>query len=118
MAWDERAFLASLTSVAPRTREAYASDLAGFVTWAERGGVSDPVAVDRTLLRRYVAHLTTRRYAKRSVARKVAALRRYFAWGSAHRPPARRSRRLAVRSPRRRAAAPGAPPGRAQRPPR
>ena len=82
MAWDEGAFLASLTSVAPRTREAYATDLAAFVTWAERGGVSDPVAVDRTLLRRYVAHLTTRRYAKRSVARKVAALRRYFSWGA------------------------------------
>jgi integrase/recombinase XerC len=82
MAWQEGDFLASLTSVAPRTREAYASDLAGFVEWAERGGVTSPDGVDRTLLRRYVAHLTTRRYAKRSVARKVSALRRYFAWAT------------------------------------
>ena len=37
-------------------------------------------AVDRVLLRRYLAHLTTRRYAPRSVARKAAALRRYFGW--------------------------------------
>lgn len=82
MAWHEREFLASLTSVAPRTLEAYGSDLAGFTTWAERGGVVDPNGVDRTLLRRYVAHLSTRRYAKRSIARKVSALRRYFRWAA------------------------------------
>jgi integrase/recombinase XerC len=80
MAWHEREFLASLTSVAPRTVEAYGADLRGFVTWAERSGLEGPEPVDRTLLRRYVAHLATRRYARRSVARKVAALRRYFGW--------------------------------------
>jgi len=80
MAWHEGDFLASLTSVAPRTVEAYGTDLAGFVAWAERGGVTAPDDVDRTLLRRYVAHLSTRRYARRSIARKVSALRRYFAW--------------------------------------
>ena len=82
MAWDEGAFLASLTSVAPRTVEAYAGDLAGFVEWSGRGGVTGPAEVDRTLLRRYVAHLATRRYAKRSIARKVSALRRYFTWAA------------------------------------
>ena len=82
MAWDEGAFLASLTSVAPRTVEAYAGDLAGFVEWAGRGGVTGAEDVDRTLLRRYVAHLATRSYAKRSIARKVSALRRYFAWSA------------------------------------
>jgi site-specific recombinase XerD len=80
MAWHEGDFLASLTSVAPRTVEAYGTDLAGFVAWAERGGTTGPADVDRTLLRRYVAHLATRRYARRSIARKVSALRRYFAW--------------------------------------
>jgi len=82
MAWHEGAFLASLTSVAPRTVEAYGRDVAGFVAWAERGGVTGPAVVDRTLLRRYIAHLSTRRYAKRSIARKVSALRRYFAWAT------------------------------------
>ena len=33
----------------------------------------------RTNLRRYLAFLTTRQYARRSIARKAAALRRYFA---------------------------------------
>jgi len=82
MAWHEREFLASLTSVAPRTLEAYGTDLVGFITWAARGGVDGPRGVDRTLLRRYVAHLSTRRYAKRSIARKVSALRRYFRWAA------------------------------------
>lgn len=80
MAWHERDFLASLTSVSPRTVEAYGSDVRGFVVWAERAGFDGPEGVDRTLLRRFVAHLATRRYARRSIARKVAALRRYFGW--------------------------------------
>ena len=33
-----------------------------------------------TILRRYLAFLTTRQYARRSIARKAAALRRYFKW--------------------------------------
>jgi site-specific recombinase XerD len=82
MAWDDGEFLRSLTSVAPRTLDAYRRDLAGFTAWAERGDVRGPDAVDRTLLRRYVAHLTTRRYARRSIARKVSTLRRYFAWAA------------------------------------
>lgn len=80
MAWHERAFLSSLTSLAPRTLEAYERDLAAFAEWAERGGHEGPGSIDRTLLRRYVAHLATRRYARRSIARKVSTLRRYFAW--------------------------------------
>ena len=82
MAWHEEDFLGSLGSVAPRTLEAYGRDLAGFVEWAGRGGVHGPEQVDRTLLRRYVAHLSSRRFAKRSIARKVSALRRYFRWAA------------------------------------
>jgi len=48
----------------------------------------------RILLRRYLAYLSTRRYSKRSLARKSAALRRYFAWslrsGRTRDDPARR----------------------------
>jgi integrase/recombinase XerC len=80
MAWHERDFLASLTSVAARTVEAYAGDLRGFTEWAERAGVAAPEEVDRRMLRRYVAYLATRGMARRSVARKVSALRRYFRW--------------------------------------
>ncbi|MET0902796.1 MAG: site-specific integrase [Acidimicrobiales bacterium] len=82
MAWHDAEFLGSLSSVAPRTIEAYRRDLAAFTEWAERGEVDGPEAVDRTLLRRYVAHLSTRRYAERSIARKVSTLRRYFRWAT------------------------------------
>lgn len=80
MAWHERAFLSSLTSVAVRTQTAYRSDLAGFAAWAGDHGVEGPEDVDRLLLRRYVAHLAANRYARRSIARKASTLRRYFSW--------------------------------------
>jgi integrase/recombinase XerC len=80
--WDLERFTASLTSVGPATIAAYATDLRGFTTWAERLGATGPDQVDRTTLRRYVAHLASRRYARRSIARKASALRRYFAWAA------------------------------------
>ncbi|HEY2427835.1 MAG TPA: tyrosine-type recombinase/integrase [Acidimicrobiales bacterium] len=80
MTWDVDGFAASLTGSADATVAAYRSDVLGFTGWAERSGVGGPEVVDRLLLRRYLAHLVTRRYAKRSLARKAAALRRYFAW--------------------------------------
>ena len=79
-AWRLGGFETSLTAASTHTVTAYRGDVAGFVIWAERGGVTDPADVDRRLLRRYVAALTTRRYAKRTIARKVAALRKYFRW--------------------------------------
>jgi site-specific recombinase XerD len=59
---------------------AYRSDLAAFVEWADRGGLTGPGAVDRLLLRRYLAYLATRGYGRRTIARRAAALRRYFRW--------------------------------------
>ena len=79
-AWRLEAFAASRTASSPHTVAAYAGDVRDFARWAERGGVDDPASVDRTLLRRYVAFLTTLRRAKRTIARKVAALRAYFRW--------------------------------------
>lgn len=68
------------TSLAARTLSAYASDLRLFAEWVERSSVTSPAGVSRTMVRRYVAALATRDYARRSIARKVAALRRYYAW--------------------------------------
>jgi site-specific recombinase XerD len=78
--WRQDDFVRSLTDVAPATSSAYLSDLAAFVTWAGRAGVTSPAMVTRLVLRRYLAYLGTRRYARRTVARKVAGLRRYFRW--------------------------------------
>ena len=93
--WHVASFVASLTSSSPHTVSAYRGDVEQFVAWAQGRGVHQPAAVDRALLRRYIAHLATQGVApsggapqasatapmaKRSVARKVSALRRYFAY--------------------------------------
>ena len=80
MRWSRDEFARSLTAVSGATAEAYRSDLAAFVAWAERLGVDGPSAIDRLTLRRYLAYLSTRRYARRTIARKASTLRRYFAW--------------------------------------
>lgn len=64
----------------PETARAYRGDVAAFASWAGRAGVREPGGVDRVLLRRYLAFLETRRYARATVARKAAALRTYFRW--------------------------------------
>lgn len=80
MSWDLDEFTTSLTALAPSSVTAYRRDLNAFVEWAGRLGLEDPTAVDRRVLRRYVAFLTTRGYARRTIARHVASLRRYFDW--------------------------------------
>lgn len=80
--WELDVFETSLTAAAPTTVAAYRSDLVAFVTWAGRAGVDGPAAVDRLVLRRYLAFLATRRYARRTVARKASSLRRYFGWAA------------------------------------
>ncbi len=79
-AWRLHSFATSLTASSDHTVAAYGIDVRDFANWAERGGVDDPSSVDRLLLRRWVAFLTSRRYAKRTIARKVAAVRKYFRW--------------------------------------
>jgi site-specific recombinase XerD len=80
VSWRQEEFAGSLTDASPATVRAYTNDVSAFVAWAERSGLDDPVLVTRLILRRYLAFLTTRRYARRTVARKVSALRRYFDW--------------------------------------
>lgn len=79
-AWRVSSFGQSLTSLADHTVEAYCRDVRGFAEWCGRGGITEPGLVRRTTVRRYLAFLTTREYARRSIARKTASLRRYFRW--------------------------------------
>jgi integrase/recombinase XerC len=78
--WRLDEFTVALTSSSANTIAAYGSDLLLFAEWVERSGITSPAGVDRLLVRRYVASLTTRQFAKRSIARKVAALRRYYSF--------------------------------------
>ena len=83
-AWAPDDFVASLVSVSPHTRSAYAHDVHEFVAWAERGGCPLPGNVDRRALRRYLAYLDTRGFARSSIARKAAAVRAYLRWLRRH----------------------------------
>ncbi len=81
--WEIEVWVGSLTRVAGSTRSVYERDCAAAVAWFEEAGVVDPVSVDRRTLRGYLADLTRRGYAPKTVARKASVLRRYFGW--AHR---------------------------------
>lgn len=84
MAWDVAGFTASLTGLSDHTRRAYEHDVNEFVAWAERGGCPEPADADHRALRRYLAFLDTRGFARRSIARKAAAVRAYLRYLRRH----------------------------------
>jgi len=77
--WRLDAFAESLVGRSPHTRAAYERDVAEFVAWADRGGCpGGPSALDHRTLRRFLAYLDTRGFARSTIARKAAALRSYL----------------------------------------
>jgi integrase/recombinase XerC len=78
MDWHVNDFVRSLTNASPNTVSAYQSDIDAFVVWATEAAVDGPQQATRSILRRYLTHLTKRGYAKRTIARHMAALRKYF----------------------------------------
>ncbi len=86
MSWDLEAFERSLTSVAPRparpTDATSRRSSSGPI--APRSTV--PTRVDRTTLRRYLAYLSTRRYAPRTIARARLGAAPLLRVAGAHRP--------------------------------
>ncbi len=61
------------------TIAAYRRDLGQFRTYCERLGLVALADLDRRSLRRYAAQLSTRRYAPRSIARKMSVVRGWLA---------------------------------------
>ena len=78
--WQVDTFVRALTDVSPATVAAYRGDLLAFVGWAERAGASEVSRLDRSLVRRYVVHLSSSGASPATSARKLAALRRYAGW--------------------------------------
>jgi integrase/recombinase XerC len=63
--------------LSPHTAAAYRADLLGLATFLARGG-SGLEDATYPLLRRWLAHLSTRGYARASIARKAAATRSFY----------------------------------------
>jgi integrase/recombinase XerD len=66
-------------NVSPNTVRAYAADLARYLEWAERAAV-DPLDLTPQALRRYLAELDRAGYARRTIARRLSAVRSLFAY--------------------------------------
>ncbi len=64
--------------LSPHTIAAYELDLGQFMEFCERMGSADIPDVNRRTIRRYMSHLTTRGYSRRSIARKISAVRSFF----------------------------------------
>jgi integrase/recombinase XerC len=64
--------------LSPRTIEAYLYHARAFLEFMSRRGVTDPRAVDRSLLRQQVASLHHAEYQKAGVALRLSAVRSFF----------------------------------------
>ena len=82
--WRVEHYADTLVGLSPHTQRAYTDDAREFVDWCDRGGCAAPEQLDHRTLRRYLASLSTRRYARATVARKATSIRRYARWLHRH----------------------------------
>jgi site-specific recombinase XerD len=71
--------LATERRLSPHTVGSYRADLVAFFAFAEGAGAASLAAVDRRLVRRFVADLSARGLAGRSMGRKASAVRAFYA---------------------------------------
>jgi len=63
----------------PNTVRAYSADLQRYLEWASRSGL-DPIRLNHRQMRRYLAELDQAGYARRTVARRLSAVRSFFGY--------------------------------------
>lgn len=64
--------------LSPHTIRAYSSDLMSFAGWIDRTGL-DPFTIDHRDLRLYLGELEQARYSRRTIARRLSAVRALYA---------------------------------------
>ena len=82
-------YLATVKGFSTNTSEAYRSDITQLTDWLSGGeddlaGPESWVDVTRDHLLQYVSHLKSREYAATTIARKIAAVKSFFAYMMAH----------------------------------
>jgi len=67
-------------NVSPHTLQNYGSDIKWFIEFLASKGLGEvsPVEVNTVLIRAYLGDLKTKEYARRTIARRIAALRSFF----------------------------------------
>jgi integrase/recombinase XerD len=66
-------------AASPQTVRAYSADLARYLEWAERTDV-DPLNLTHRQMRSYLAEMDRAGYARRTIARRLSAVRSFFAF--------------------------------------
>lgn len=73
------AYLRDHRGLSSHTLRAYSADLAHYIEWSERSGI-DAIGLSHRQLRLYLAELDAARYARTTIARRLAAIRSLFAY--------------------------------------
>jgi integrase/recombinase XerD len=66
-------------ALSPQTVRAYAADLARFLEWCERAAL-DPLTLTPRAMRGYLSELDAAHYSRRTIARRLSAVRTFFAF--------------------------------------
>lgn len=78
MSWQIEEYIWSSSRLGDTTKELYETDISSFVEYCGSAGLEVPKQVDSSVLKGYIAYLFQRGNSRRTIARKLSALRSYF----------------------------------------
>lgn len=78
MGWEIEEYIWASSHLGDGTKEIYSSDLMWFSEYCEDNNISDPADLDRTLMQGYLIYLVKSGISRRTIARKLSAIRGYI----------------------------------------